>query len=407
MSQQSSRWSVIVVFALFVAATQVIWLNFAGVSTAAAAHYGVSETAVGWLAQVFPLLYVVLAIPAGLVLDRNFRGGLAVGAVLTALGAVMRLVGDNFGWVLAGQTVAAIAQPLVLNAITVIAVRYLVERHRPAGIAISSASTFAGSAVVFVLTAVLPEEADLNRLLTISTLIAVVTAVALLIALRTPMLRETATVSSPGRAALRVAWNDKVIRRLCLLVFCTFGVFVALTTFTQPLLEPAGVSGSSASWILLVNVIAGVAGSMILPIIAVRRGVELPLLVAGVAVAALGCVTLAFAPGTSTGMLSLLVIGFLLMPSLPIVLELTERRAGGAQGTATGLIWLCGNVGSLVVATVVGFLVDQPTVAFLVIAVVALLGVPVTRLLRSHLGGNSSSQPAGPAVPVVDVPVVD
>lgn len=403
MSQQSSRWSVIVVFALFVAATQVLWLNFAGVSTAAAAHYGVSETAVGWLAQVFPLLYVVLAIPAGLVLDRNFRGGLAVGAILTAIGAVIRLVGDNFGLVLAGQTIAAVAQPLVLNAITVIAVRYLVEKDRPAGIAISSASTFVGSALVFVLTALLPEEADLNKLLTISTVLAVVTGVALLVALRAPMLSATAPVPAPERGALRAAWGDKLIRRMCLLVFCTFGVFVALTTFTQPLLAPAGVSGSSASWILLVNVIAGVVGSMVLPIIAVRRGIERPLLVAGVAVAALGCVTLALVPGTSTGMASLLVIGFLLMPSLPIVLELTERRAGAAQGTATGLIWLCGNVGSLVVATVVGFLVDQPTPAFLIIAAVALVAIPITSLLRSQL-----SQPAAqPAPDVPGVPVVD
>jgi len=126
-----SRWTAIAGYALVGAATQLIWLNFAGVTTVAAARYGVSESAIGWLAQVFPLLYVVLAIPCGLILDRWFRAGLIAGAVLTALGAGVRLIGDDFGWLLAGQIIASIAQPLVLNAITGITGRYLLEKDRP------------------------------------------------------------------------------------------------------------------------------------------------------------------------------------------------------------------------------------------------------------------------------------
>jgi predicted MFS family arabinose efflux permease len=123
-----SRWSVIVAFALVGAATQLVWLNFAGVTTVAAERYDVSENAIGWLAQVFPLLYVVLAIPAGLILDRWFRSGLLVGAVLTAIGAVLRLIGDDYSWLLIGQIVASVAQPLVLNAVTGITGRYLAEK---------------------------------------------------------------------------------------------------------------------------------------------------------------------------------------------------------------------------------------------------------------------------------------
>ncbi len=40
---------------------------------AAERHYDVSTAAIGWLAQLFVLLYVVLAIPAGIALDRNLR----------------------------------------------------------------------------------------------------------------------------------------------------------------------------------------------------------------------------------------------------------------------------------------------------------------------------------------------
>ena len=70
----------IAAFSLAVAATQMIWLTFAPVTTVAADRYGVSEAAIGWLANVFVLGFVLLAIPAGFLLDRNLRGALVLGA---------------------------------------------------------------------------------------------------------------------------------------------------------------------------------------------------------------------------------------------------------------------------------------------------------------------------------------
>ena len=55
----------------------MVWLTFAPVTTVAADKYGVSEAAIGWLANVFVLGFVLLAIPAGFLIDRNLRGRLA------------------------------------------------------------------------------------------------------------------------------------------------------------------------------------------------------------------------------------------------------------------------------------------------------------------------------------------
>jgi predicted MFS family arabinose efflux permease len=68
-----SRWLVVAAFAFVGAATQLLWLTFAPVTTVAARHYGVSENAIGWLANVFPLVCVVLSIPAGLAFRRWCR----------------------------------------------------------------------------------------------------------------------------------------------------------------------------------------------------------------------------------------------------------------------------------------------------------------------------------------------
>jgi predicted MFS family arabinose efflux permease len=384
-----SRWSVIGAFALVGAATQLLWLSFAGVTTVAAEHYRVSETAIGWLAQVFPLLYVVLAIPAGLVLDRWFRLGLASGAVLTAIGAAVRLIGDDFAWVLAGQTLIAVAQPLVLNAITGITGRYLAPRDRPAGIAIGTASTIAGMVLAFVLGALLPDAADLRMLIAIGAAFAVVAAVSLILALRTPGQPHVAPPA--GLGALRIAWSDHFLRRLCALVFLPFGMFIALTTFAQALLEPAGVTAATASLLLLGNVVAGVAGCAVIPILAVRRHRELTFLVLGVTTAAAACVLLAVAPSVLTALLALLAVGLLLLPTLPVVLELTERHTGQAAGTAAGLIWLSGNLGGLLIASVVGLLVDHPLAAFLTLAAVALAAIPLVPPLAPYLSRHPAT----------------
>lgn len=375
-----NRWAAVVGLAAVGAATQVLWLTFAPITTDAAKHYGVSESAIGWLANVFPLCYVVLAVPAGLVLDRWLRGGLLLGGVLTAAGGCLRLAGDSFGWALAGQLLVAIAQPFVLNAITGVAARYLREQDRATGIAIGSASTFAGMVVAFGLGAALP----LHTLRVSNAAIGLVALAVLVMCLRHRPAPRTAP-SAGGLADFRATWGDPVIRRLCLLVLVPFGTFTALTTWAQALLDPAGVTSTEAGVVLLLNIVAGVAGSAILPVTAARRHRQLQIMLAAVAVTAACCVLLAAAPGLALALVTFTVFGFLLLPCLPIVLELTERAAGESAATAAGLVWLAGQLGALIVTGAIGTTVHHPLPAFLALAAVTLLALPALAALRRYL----------------------
>ncbi|WP_063055509.1 MFS transporter [Nocardia salmonicida] len=375
------RWRVITAFALVGAATQLVWLTYAPVTTVAAEHFGVSESAVGWLANMFPLLYVVLAVPAGIALDRWFRPSLIAGAVLTAIGAALRLLDGGFATVLIGQTVVAIAQPLVLNAITGIAGHYLEEKDRPTGIAVGTASTFAGMAAAFVLGAALPAESQLITLTAIGTIFAALAAIALTVELLRAGTGPVASTST-SLSTLRATIGDRYVRRLCVAVFFPFGTFVALATYGQALLEPSGVSADAASIVLLVNVLAGVVGCAVIPVAVLHRGVELPAVMVGLTASAAACLLVAIAPGLATGFLAFVLIGLTLLPALPIVLSMAERHTGAAEGTAAGLIWMTGNLGGLVVAALTGLLVDQPALAFTLCATATILGVPLTLRLR-------------------------
>lgn len=377
-----NRWGVVVAYAALGAATQVLWLTFAPITTATAEHYGVGEGAVGWLAEIFPLLYVVLAIPAGMALDRWFVPMLRAGAALTAAGALLRLGGDSFGWALAGQLLVAIAQPFVLNAVTKVASEYVAPAARPAAISLGSGGTFVGLLLGLLLGPALGSAADLRTLLLTEAVFAVLAATALWIALRSRPAGAAALERAIGPRQLRAVWDDRFIRALCLLAFVGFGVFIALTTWLQGLLEPFGVSDDTAGAMLAVAVVAGVVTTAWLPAAAARGGAERTVLMVALLVSAACFAVLAAARAPAAQFVLVAAIGAVVLPALPVLLELAERRAGAAGASAAALLWLAGNLGGIVLAVPVGALVHHAALAFGLLALAAAAGLPFARRLQ-------------------------
>lgn len=373
-------WAVVLSYSAVAGASQLLWLTYAPVTTAAAHHYGVSVTAIGWLANVFPLLYVVLAVPAGLALDRWPRPALATGAVLTALGGVVRLGGDGFGWALAGQLMVAVAQPLVLNAITGV-VSVLPARSRPTGIAVSSAGLFLGMVVALGAGAAVGG-GHLMALATGQAVLGALVAVVFLVVQRRVPAPVDVHVAAAEAAGLRGVWTDPILRRIAVLAFLGFGVFVALITWLQALLEPRGISESAAGAIITVAVAVGAVGSTVLSALLEGRSVEVVLLRSALVGAVVGCCLLAAATGVVLATAGTLLAVLAMLTALPWLLALCERRAAGSVASATALLWLAGNLGGLAVAVAVGGLVDHPTVAFLLLAVVGVIGLPLVRQHR-------------------------
>jgi predicted MFS family arabinose efflux permease len=374
---QSTRggWPLVLCYAAVAGASQLLWLTYAPVTTAAAEHYDVSVTAIGWLANVFPLLYVVLAIPAGLALDRQPGTALGWGVALTAVGGVVRLGGDSFGWALAGQLLVAVAQPFVLNAITGV-VAVLPERSRPTGIAIGSGGLFLGMVVALGAGAVVGGD-HLVALMVGEAVVAVAAAAAFLVVRRSSPAPVPMVSGEPGE--LRAVWTDPVLRRVAQLAFLGFGVFIGLVTWLQALLEPRGVSESQAGTIITVAVAVGAVGSMVVAAVFEDRGVEVLLLRLALVAAVVGCALLAVATGVAVATIGAVLAVLALLTALPWLLSLCERRADDSVASATALLWLAGNLGGLLVAVVVGALVDYPAAAFLLMAAVALGALPLVR----------------------------
>lgn len=387
-------WPVIIAYAFVCAATQVLWLSYAAITTETARFYGVSVSAVGWLAEIFPLLYVVLAIPAGILLDRWFRPVLTGGGVLVALGGLVRLGGDTFAWAMAGQITVAVAQPVVLSAVSKLAGEYLPEDQRAGGISVGSAGSFVGIVLALVLGPTVGGHGHLERLLLLEAVLAAIPAVALALALRRPG-RRTAEHAAIARGAARVLWALTPMRILCGLVFLGFGIFVALATWLQTLLEPEGVSEAAAGGLLVGMVIAGIVGCAVLPPVIARRGAERTFMRGVVIASCGGCVAMGLVPWLGVRAVVIAVMGLFLLPALPVVLTAAERLAGDAAGTAGAIVWMAGNLGGLVIALMVQVLVHEPLAAFLAMGAVSLLGLPLAaRLSPAGVSPEPGHRPA-------------
>ena len=375
----------IIAYALVCAATQVLWLTYAAITTESARRYGVSVGAIGWLAEIFPLMYVALAIPAGILLDRWFKPSLALGGALVALGGVVRLGGETFAWALAGQVLVSIAQPVVLSGVSKLAGEYLPAHERANGIAVGSAGNFVGMLLALLLGPTLGAHGQLQRLLIVEAAMAVAPALWLALALRRPAHRSEEHAAIRGNVA-RALWGMPAMRTLCGLVFVGFGIFVAIATWLQTLLAPAGVSETTAGVLLVGMVVAGIIGCAVLSPLVERRHATKGFMRTAVLVGCAGCVLLALSSWIGAQAIALVAMGVVLLPALPVILTATERLAGAGAGTAGAIIWMAGNLGGLVVALLVQALVHHPLAAFLAMAAVALGGLPLAARLSSVTG---------------------
>src|SRR5262249_55487946 len=160
-------------------------------------------------------------IPAGVALDRHFRPALLSGAWLTALGGAVRFGADTFAFALLGQLLIAVAQPLILNAITKVVATSLPPMDRPRGISLGTAGSFAGTAIGLPLGPALASAESFTPLLAADLVIAVLAAAAMTLALRGRP-RDEGPEVAVVREQLRAIWSDRLIRRVCGVAFLGF-----------------------------------------------------------------------------------------------------------------------------------------------------------------------------------------
>ena len=348
----STRYCVLWIYAALQTLTQFEWLRFAPLTSEVASRYGVSQGQVGLLSLVFPLVFVVLAVPCGALIDRiQVRTSLRIIAAGMAGAALLRVLGTRYELLLSGQILFALVQPLVLSLIARLADVWFPANERIRATEISSMALLAGTGLAFVLVPAIGAAALQSSLWIDASLLGAIAMLTFVAVPADPIIWTPAAAVAGLPSWSARAWT--AVRRrpfpaILTLIFLANGYFNAIETWMESILHRRSVNTQTASVVALLMLISGTAGMALLPV--VRRSLSIPAILVGVPLIVTGATAMLFGSASPAWLcVTGLLLGLSLAP-LPILIEAVARHAGPEHaGTAMSLFWLAGNGGGAIV----------------------------------------------------------
>ena len=397
------RWVVLLAFMLVVAINQLAWLSFASITSDAAEYYEVSDLSIGLLSMSFMIVYIFVCIPASWAIDTyGIRVGVGIGAALTGVFGLMRgLVAENYALVLVAQIGIAIGQPFINNAVTKVAARWFPLGERATASGLGTLAMYVGMAAGLVLTPILFDRFEIPGMLIAYGIVAMVAAVVFFVVVKEhpptppcPPDREERTLVFDG---LKQTLRKMDFVLLMVVFFVGLGMFNAVTTWIEDVVEPRGFTSTQAGLTGGLMIVGGVIGALIVPILSDRVRRRVPFIIVAIAGATLGLVGVTFAESYWLLLASAFVMGFGLLSAGPVGFQYGAEVAYPApEGTSNGLLLLMGQISGIAFIFAMDGLKNSDTgsmtVPLIGLIVLMALGLLIcTRLRESALIRGASS----------------
>ena len=385
------RWVILATYMYVAALTQLFWLNFSAIDTYIEENLHVSAFATGLLALVFPLTYVLLSLPAGMVIDKKgFKYSIGIGAVLTGVFSMLRIIDPySYPLLLISQIGISLGQPFVLNGITKLVVTWFPQKEEATAVGLGSLALFIGMVISLGLTPTLVDSLGLESMLIIYGIMGIAGTL-LFFTLVRPKPPTPAREAEEGE---KVSFREGIrsilrIRDFVILGFVALigiGVFNGLATWLEKILnELHGISMVDAGTISSVLVFSGMLGCVIIPIVSDRIRRRKPFLILASLVGAICVVVLMFASGFTANMVNGIVLGFFLLSALPIMLTMSIEITGEKYaGISVAYLQLLGNGAAVAIVPIMELLRgvrDEYILPLVFIAV--LVGIAVVLAFR-------------------------
>ena len=354
------RWVVLIIYMYVAALTQLYWLNFAAIDTYLEENLNISAMSVGVLTLVFPLVQVLLTIPAGLVIDRKgFKYGVGIGALFTGIFAMLRLVNPgSYAVLLVSQIGISIGQPFVLNGITKLALTWFPQKEEATAVGLGSLALLIGMMIALGATPILVETLGFQSMLLLYAILGIVGALLFYILAKpkpqTPPreMEEEEEISNWGGIKRILKMRDFVI--LGFIALIGIGVFNGLATWLEKILnELHQISMTDAGTIAAILILSGMLGCIIIPLVSDRMRRRKPFLLLASSMGAVSLVYLMLAKGFALNMVNGIILGFFLISALPIMLTMSAEITGPwFAGISVGYLQLLGNAAAVAIVPI-------------------------------------------------------
>ncbi|MFN3384537.1 MAG: MFS transporter [Archaeoglobaceae archaeon] len=333
-------------FMLITFASQSIWVTFSPVLTNVAEDLGVQTSLVGYLAVLYPLLFLILTIPSGILLDRNFRLWLTFGSVATFLGGTLRiLMPYSYQWLFICQLFAAIGQPFLLNGFVPFASR-LYEKRRALVISVMSLSMYLGTIFALAAGYHLYMVGGIETLIIPSAFVSILGILFFL--LGTFFAKQSLSASSDFVFRVR----EVVGKRDLWLLGCILGLGVAvfdnLATWLQPALESVNL-GRYAGEAVALTIVVGLIGVTFIPSLISKLEMRANYLRSIIPMITVFFLILSSYHEVYALYGFLAISGFLMIPAYPLIMDWIGRFHGKEiHGSATGFVGFVSRIISVI-----------------------------------------------------------
>jgi MFS family permease len=346
------RWIVLLSFVLIALMTQVLWITFAPITSAAAEFYGTSDLQIGLLSMVFMIVYILMVLPSAWVIDTwGFKAAVGIGGGLSAVFALTRgIFAADFTIVFISQVGIAVGQPFVIGAITKIAARWFPAEERATASGLGTLALYLGPLAAMLLSPFLVLRIGLPRMLLVY---GIATAVgwAVFIALAR---EHPPTPAGKDERALMLDGLKSMLRRrdflfLLVLFFVGLGMFNSVSTWVEDIIRPRGFSITQAGMLGGLMLIGGIVGAVVVPLLSDTLRRRKPFLILALSGLLPGLLGVTFATTYGALLISGFVFGFFLLSAGPIGFQYGAEIAHPApEGTSNSLLLVMGQISGII-----------------------------------------------------------
>ena len=346
------RWLVLFAFVLLACLTQVLWITFAPITSAAADFYHTSDLMIGLLSVSFMIVYILVVLPSAWAIDTwGFRAAVGLGAVLTAVFGLLRgIFASNFTIVFLSQIGIAIGQPFVIGAITKIAARWFPAKERATASGLGTLALYLGPLAAMLLSPALVLRIGMSRMLLAYGLAAVAAAAFFLLVAR----EHPPTPAGPDERAAMFEGLKSMLRRrdflfLLFMFFVGLGMFNSVSTWIEDIIRPRGFTISQAGWLGGLMLLGGIIGAIAIPLLSDRSRRRKPFILMALLGLIPGLVGLTYATGAWLLFLSGFVFGFFLLSAGPVGFQYAAEITHPApEGTSNSLLLVAGQISGII-----------------------------------------------------------
>ncbi|HUX50660.1 MAG TPA: MFS transporter [Spirochaetia bacterium] len=341
------RWVVLAAFMLINVMVQVLWISYAPVASLAATAYHVQRQDIDLLANMFMLIYILVAFPAAWAIDTfGFKKAVGFGALLMGVFGLLRgLFPTSYTAAIIGSIGISIGQPFLLNAFTKLAALWFPQKQRATITGVIFLALFLGIGLGESLGPAMVASYGFGGMQLIYGVVSAATALIFIVFARS----EPPTPASPPGEEVRALVLDSLkqilknrsVYVLSLALFIASGIVNGVFTLINGLGTELSLTVDQGVILTALLLVGGILGSVAIPAVSDAIGRRKAMLVTAVFLAVPATLGLVLGRGFAFEVICFFVLGFAVTGVTPVAYQYgAEITYPAPEGTSNGIFAL-------------------------------------------------------------------